>query len=243
MAAHEESPSTSRLSWLVGTPRRLGGYVLDAVSSGESPNTSTAGEQISIREWWRVASTTKVAGPYASAAQSAREDGMMTCPYAKGQTELPPGHPMIPGMALTSKPANTSAQKFLAVGKSTASTSSSASTAAVAAGTDDAAMAMVVQAAARNMLARQQQQRALDAQKRTASAVPSTGGTIAGASNLASLGRASMLGCGQRASGCSERLRRRLEKEQRRSSRPCAWSCTIYKFYLGERESEPALQL
>ena len=97
---------------------------------------------------------------------------------------------MIPGMA-PSKPANTSAQKFLAVGKSTASTSSSASTAAVA---DDAAMAMVVQAAARNMLARQQQQRALEAQKRTASAVPSTGGTIAGASNLASLGRASLLG-------------------------------------------------
>ena len=192
MAAHEESPSTSRLSWLVGTPRRLGGYVLDAVSSGESPNTSTA-EQLSIREWWRVA-TGQSGCPYASAALSAREDGMMSCPYAKGQTELPPGHPMIPGMALTSKPANTSAQKFLAVGKSTASTSSSASTAAVAAGTDDAAMAMVVQAAARNMLARQQQQRALEAQKRTASAVPSTGGTIAGASNLASLGRASLLG-------------------------------------------------
>ena len=107
---------------------------------------------------------------------------------------------MIPGMALTSKPANTSAQKFLAVGKSTASTSSSASTAAVA---DDAAMAMVVQAAARNMLARQQQQRALEAQKRTASAVPSTGGTIAGASNLASLGRASMLGCGRGPAGAA----------------------------------------
>ena len=137
MATHEESPSTSRLSWLVGTPRRLGGYVLDAVSSGDSPNTSTAGDQISIREWWRVA-TGQSGCPYASAALSAREDGMMTCPYAKGQTELPPGHPMIPGMA-PSKPANTSAQKFLAVGKSTASTSSSASTAAVA---DDAAMAM-----------------------------------------------------------------------------------------------------
>ena len=201
MAAHEESPSTSRLSWLVGTPRRLGGYVLDAVSSGDSPNTSTA-EQISIREWWRVA-TGQSGCPYASAAQSAREDGMMTCPYAKGQTELPPGHPMIPGMALASKPANTSAQKFLAVGKSTASTSSSASTAAVAAGTDDAAMAMVVQAAARNMLARQQQQRALDAQKRTASAVSSSGGTIAGASNLASLGRASMLGCGRGPAGAA----------------------------------------
>ncbi len=200
MATHEESPSTSRLSWLVGTPRRLGGYVLDAVSSGDSPNTSTA-EQLSIREWWRVA-TGQSGCPYASAALSAREDGMMTCPYAaKGQTELPPGHPMIPGMALTSKPANTSAQKFLAVGKSTASTSSSASTAAVA---DDAAMAMVVQAAARNMLARQQQQRALDAQKRTASAAPSlSGGTIAGASNLSSLGRASLLGCGSGPAGAA----------------------------------------
>ena len=43
-------------------------------------------------------------------------------------------------------------------------------------------------------LRRLHQQRALEAQKRTASAVPSTGGTIAGASNLASLGQASLLG-------------------------------------------------
>lgn len=93
----------------------------------------------------------------------------MRCPFATGQTELPPGHPMIPGMgiatpraeAATPRPGNDAASKLLTVAK--AVTAPTAPAADAAGPTEDAAR-LILQAAARGRLVRKvvEGQRAVD---------------------------------------------------------------------------------
>ena len=155
-----------RLSWLVGKARRL---ISDTVIGDSSPN------QLSLRQVWQVATG---GCPYISNGGGASQE--MRCPFAAaGQTELPPGHPQIPGMVLPSKAESVesvgAAAKLLAVAKSTSANSTSAA--------PDCSAATTVQAAARGMLARQQQQQR--EVQRPAFA--------ARASNLTSLGRPSAM--------------------------------------------------
>jgi hypothetical protein len=165
MAHAGDEQQGRRLAWLVGTARRWWG--------GEAPGieaTASAAHGADRPSLWSALSRAAAGGcPYLSgSSESARipsAGGEMRCPFAAaGQTELPPGHPMIPGMLakrtdalaapVTAAPAaaanaDGAAAKLLTVAQSVSVTG------AAGGGVDRDAAMIVLQAAARGMLARQ----------------------------------------------------------------------------------------
>ena len=169
MAAHAEE---GRISWLVGKAR--------SAVLGDGAVSSSSDGGLTLRQAWRVA----MGGcPYMESTNKPAT-GEMRCPFAaSGQTELPPNHPMIPGMMAKAPATSGSASKLLAVANTTIA--------------NDRDAARTVQAAARGMLARHQHDREIkDAALRAALASQQpydAEAKLAGASNLASLGRPSAL--------------------------------------------------
>lgn len=144
------STDEGRLSWLVGKVKQL--TVGEGAASSSTTVPSSPTPALTLWQSFRAATGGGLC-PYLEASDSPPQaGGEMRCPFAAaGSTELPPGHPMIPGMMNSERQASAStitlpgaAGKFLTVAKKGSCHTDD----------DRDAARLVLQAAARGMLAR-----------------------------------------------------------------------------------------